>query len=102
MSDYYYLSSPQVKNNSDHELTGMNMTVTAYDCPTSSITSNCETIGQDTNVDIYIDVPAHQVRAMNSNNGYVTNGGSVSLYNMPRLKGQFLWSYDVTSITGRD
>jgi len=99
ISNYYYLTAG-IKNNSTHELTGINLTVKAYDCPGTSITSNCEIIGQDDNVDISVDVPANQVRAINSDN-YAVNGGSVSLDSMPRVKGQFLWSYDITGITGR-
>ncbi len=101
ISNYYYLSAPAIKNNSSHELTGMTMVVKAYDCPGSSITPECSVIGEDNNVDIYVDVPAGQTRAINNDGGYVTNGGSVSLNNMPRVNGQFLWSYDISEITAR-
>ncbi len=85
--------SGEARNNSSYELTGINLVVKAFDCPTDSITADCVTIGQDNNVSIYIDVPPNQVRGISS--------AYVSLNDMPPIKGRFLWSYDITGTTGK-
>ncbi|MDB5194192.1 MAG: hypothetical protein JWN50_206 [Parcubacteria group bacterium] len=88
-----YTLKGQIKNNSSHTLTEIDMTVTAYDCPDTEITSACETIGEDQNF-INPDVPANQVRVLPDT--------YVNFYNMPQVKGYFLWSYKITKIIGKD
>jgi hypothetical protein len=88
-----YQLTGEAKNNSSHELTGITFTVKAFDCPSNVITSDCTVIGQDNNVYVYIDIPSNQVRQIDS--------AYVSLSNMPQVKGQFLWSYEISGITGK-
>ena len=84
----------EVQNNSDKELLDIYLKITAYDCPESSITPSCTTIGQDDSVSVVQGViPPHQVRAI--------SGAFVSFYNMPSVKGNFLWSYEITGTRGR-
>lgn len=87
-----YSLSGQIKNNSDHELTDIVLDVKAFDCPTSSITSACNTIGEDKNAYFFVDVPAGQVRSMSDS--------FVSFGDMPPVQGQFLWSYSIVEIKG--
>lgn len=89
-----YQLSGEVKNNSTHTLFDVYLKVTAYDCPTSEITPSCTTIGQDNNVNISVNVPSNQVRAIDY--------AYVSLYQMPQVKGTFLWAYEITGTRGRD
>lgn len=88
-----YKLTGEVKNNSSHDLFDVYLKVTAYDCPESSITPSCITIGQDDNVNISVNVPPNQVRAIDY--------AYVSLYSMPKVKGTFLWSYEITGTRGR-
>lgn len=84
----------EVRNNSDKELLDVYLKITAYDCPESSITPSCTTIGQDDSVSAVSGIiPPHQVR--------VISGAFVSFYNMPSVKGNFLWSYEITGTRGR-
>jgi hypothetical protein len=83
----------EVKNNSTHRLQSITLSVKAYDCPNNTITADCQIIGEDGNVYTYINVPPNQVRALNG----VTY---VHLDNMPKVKGTFLWSYDLTGTIG--
>lgn len=84
----------EVQNNSDKELLDVYLKLTAYDCPESSITPSCSTIGQDDYVSVVSGViPPHQVRAI--------SGAYVSFYNLPTVKGNFLWSYEITGTRGR-
>ena len=93
-SSMSYQLSGQVKNNSNYELEDITLAVTAYDCPTNTITSDCITIGQDNNVSTYVNIPSNQVRALND----VTY---VNLDNMPPVKGMFLWSYKIVGTIGK-
>jgi hypothetical protein len=86
-----YRITGEVKNNSQHTLTGVDLLVKAYDCPSSAITTECITIGED-KVSFFATVPPSQLRAVDS---------SVYWSNLPSIKGVFLWSYDVTDTTGR-
>jgi hypothetical protein len=83
----------EVRNTSEHELTGVLLKVTAYDCPGPSITSSCTTIGEDNSVSIYVDVPTNQVRTIDMT--------YVFLPSMPAPKGTFLWSYKIIGTQGR-
>lgn len=89
-----YQLSGEVTNNSSHELTDITLAVTAYDCPSDIINSDCLTVGQDNNVSTYIDVPPNQVRALN-------DATYVNLDNMPPIKGTFLWSYKIIGTIGK-
>ena len=89
-----YQLSGEVTNNSSHELTDLTFAVKAYDCPGNTITSDCQTVGEDDNVSTYIDVPPGQVRSLN-------NVAYVNLDNMPPIKGTFLWSYNIVGTMGR-
>lgn len=91
----FYNLTGAVQNNSSHELTGVTLDVKAYDCPTNTITSDCATIGEDTNVDILITVPAGQIREITNDDDFV------SLYDMPPIRNIFLWNYSITGTTGR-
>lgn len=82
----------EVKNNSSHNLWDVYLKITAYDCPEKNITQDCVAVGEDDNIDIAINIPPNQVRAMS--NAYV------SLYNLPNIKGQFLWKYEITGTRG--
>jgi hypothetical protein len=88
-----YQLSGEVKNISEHTLFDVYLKVKAYDCPGSEITSSCTIIGQDNNVNISVNVPPNQVRAIDS--------AYVSLYSMPKVRGTFLWSYEITGTRGR-
>jgi len=83
----------EVKNNSGHQLFDVYLKVTAFDCPGSSITSSCTAIGEDDHVDISVNVPPNQVRAINY--------AYVYLSNMPQVRGTFLWSYEITGTRGK-
>ena len=83
-----YQLSGEIKNNSAYELQDITFAVKAYDCPGSTITSDCTVVGEDDAVSTYIDVPSGQVRSLND----VTY---VNLDNMPSIRGTFLWSYDI-------
>ena len=89
-----YQLSGEVKNNSsEHNLSDVYLKVTAYDCPEASITSSCTTIGEDDSVDISVNVPPNQVRAIDKDYVYLDS--------MPKAKGTFLWSYTITGTRGR-
>ena len=82
----------EIKNNSNHTLTFAEVAITAFDCPEDTLTPQCETIGES---DVYLgisDVPPHQRRS-------ITN---VTVYfnDMPAIKGNFLWSYEITETRG--
>ena len=85
----------EVKNNSAYELQDITLAVKAYDCPSSTITSDCVIVGEDDNVSTYIDVPSNQVRSLND----VTY---VNLDNMPPIKGNFLWSYNIVGTIAKN
>ncbi|MEI6850039.1 MAG: hypothetical protein WCK29_03295 [archaeon] len=85
---YLYQLHGEVKNNSSYELQDITFAVKAYDCPSSTITSECVTVGEDNDVSTYIVVPPNQVRSLND----VTY---VNFDNMPTIKGTFLWSYNI-------
>ncbi len=85
-----YQLSGEVKNNSSYELQDISLAVKAYDCPDTTITSNCTIVGEDDNVSTYIDVHPNQVRSLN-------NVTYVNLDNMPPVRGNFLWSYNLVS-----
>jgi hypothetical protein len=89
-----YKLSGNVKNNSTHHLQSITLLVKAYDCPSNTITSDCQIIGEDDRVSTYVDVPPNQVRALND----VT---FVKLDNMPQVKRTFIWSYDLTGTIGK-
>ncbi len=88
-----YALSGEVTNNSDHELTGITLDVKAYDCPGSSITSNCTTIGEDQSAYFFTNIPSGQERSISDS--------FVSFGDMPPVQGQFLWSYTITGTTGQ-
>lgn len=88
-----YMLTGEVKNNSSYDLFDVYLKVAAYDCPESSITHSCTTIGQDNNVSISVNIPPNQVRAIDH--------AYVSLYSMPKVKGTFLWSYEIMETRGR-
>jgi hypothetical protein len=85
-----YQLSGEVKNNSAYQLEDITLAVKAYDCPGNTITNECTIIGEDDDVSTYIEVPSNQVRSLND----VTY---VNLDNMPPVRGNFLWSYDLVS-----
>jgi hypothetical protein len=95
-----YVLTGEIQNNSDYELSGLYLIIKAYDCPTNNITPDCLTIGEDDNVYVSVNIPAGQVRQINGTNsgGYVTstNFVNVNLSNMPTVKNQFMWSYQIT------
>src|SRR5947199_669729 len=72
-----YQITGEVKNNSEHYLSSVHLKVRAFDCPASSITPSCTTIGQDDNVSLGVGVPPHQVRAVDH--------AYVSFYGMPKI-----------------
>lgn len=91
----YYLTG-EVKNNSAYELQEITFAVKAYDCPRSTIMSDCVVVGEDDNASAYnLDVPPGQVRSPNY-------GVSVRLDNMPQIRGNFLWSYDVVQTIAKN
>lgn len=92
-SSLYQLSG-EVKNNSPYQLEDITLSVKAYDCPGSTITNDCTIVGEDNDVSNYIVVPPNQVRSLN-------NATYVNLYNMPPLRGNFLWSYELRSTTAK-
>jgi hypothetical protein len=81
-----------VKNNSDHWLCNVYLRIHMYDCSDSFITSSCTVIGQDDRIDISVDIPPKQARAIDN--------AFVSLPHPP--KGKLLWSYDVMGVEGRE
>jgi|SRR5208283_3778327 len=83
----------ELRNNSNHDLFDVYLKVTAYDCPESSITPACTAIGQDDNVNISVNIPPNQVRAIDNANVYLSS--------MPKVKGTFLWSYKIIGTRGR-
>lgn len=83
----------EVRNNSLHELTSATLNLKAYDCPAQSITPDCSIIGEDDDVYVSATVPSNQVRAVDA---------YVSFYNMPEVKGHFLWSYFIAETRGRN
>lgn len=89
-----YSISGEIRNNSNSLLTDITATVKAYDCPENIINSSCTVIGEDDYVNLLTGtVPPNQVRAID--NAYV------SFYNMPTVKGNFLWAYEITGTQGR-
>lgn len=83
--------SGQIKNNSSYSLEGITLKVRAYDCPTESTGPDCEIIGEDDDVSMYIDVPSGQIRQTDT---------YVSLNNMPNIKNHFVWAYDIVEVRG--
>jgi hypothetical protein len=85
----------QVTNNSNTSFEGINITVNAYNCPGSTISSNCSHVGQTTWPELLVDdggtggsFPPNQVRE--------AVAVAVNLSGMPPIHGNFLWSYSVT------
>ena len=80
-------------NNSPYPINNIDVTVEAYDCPTYSIEPSCSHIGEDTNVDMFIQnnlygqIPPGQTREME---------GAVYLNGMPPINGHFVWTYTIT------
>ena len=90
--DYSYKLSGTLKNNNgENILSGVNLIVQARDCPTNIVSPECTIIGED---DVYIitNIPPHQARTFDTH---------VSFYNMPSVKGTFVWSYSVTGTRAR-
>jgi len=87
-----YHAYGEVKNLSKYELTGLTLMIKAYDCPSMNITADCEVIGQDGNVSPFINIPSGQTRSFDA---------YVSLANMPEVRGNFVWSYDIIGTRGR-
>ncbi len=86
------------KNNSDHDLLDVHLEVKAWDCPSPQLPpgvinlgSLCTTIGQDS-VYLWNMVPPHQKRAIDSH---------VFFSNLPSIKGEFRWSYEIVGTRGR-
>jgi len=83
----------EVSNNSEYDLTGIYISVKAYDCPEKSITADCRVIGEDANVKLSVNVPPRQSRAIRET--------SVYLGNMPAIRGNFLWTFDIIGTKGK-
>lgn len=81
-----------VKNNSDHRLSNVFLGIQAYDCSATFITSSCTVIGHDDRVNISVDIPPNQARAIHH--------AFVSLPHVPERN--LLWSYDVMEADGCD
>ena len=86
--------SGEITNKSAYDLTDVFIKVTAYDCPGDKITKDCRVIGEDDDVDLSVSVPSGQVRALSEYGNYVYLG------NMPPIKGNFYWTYDITGTKG--
>lgn len=82
-----YELTGEVRNNSDRRLSNVYLKIQVYDCSYSFITSSCTVIGQDDRVNISVDIPPNQARAIDN--------AFVSLSHMPERQGSPLWSYDV-------
>src|SRR5450830_312982 len=91
---YSYELKGEVKNSSAYKLLDIYIKVTAFDCPELSITPTCTTIGQDDNVGISLNIPPNQLRAINY--------AHVNFSDMPKIKGNFLWSYEITGTRGME
>jgi hypothetical protein len=90
-----YVINGEIRNNSNSNLTGLVATVKAYDCPGFTIDSNCIIIGEDDHVNLLLlgNVPSNQVRAIDDT--------YVSFSNMPAVKGNFLWAYEIIGTEGK-
>lgn len=85
-----YSLSGEVKNNSKYDLGSVTLELLAYDCVSDFIDQSCQTIG-DTKVPLFAGAPPNQIRSISSS--------YVSFDNMPSVKNNFLWKYEVSEIT---
>ncbi len=83
----------QGTNNSSTSFVGINITVDAYDCPTTTINSSCSHIGQNTYSELLVSngysapFPPGQTREALA---------LVTLSGLPPIQGNFEWQYTVT------
>jgi len=88
-----FILKGEVTNNSSISFQTIYMTVDAYDCPDTTITSDCSHIGQDKYVDLGVDgdvsgdFPPNQVRE--------AIAVAVNLSGMPPIHGNFEWTYGI-------
>jgi hypothetical protein len=86
--DYRTLTAT-IKNNSVYQLSSISITVTVFDCPVGQPSGpQCETVGEGT-VWSGVSIPAGQIRAVET---------SVGLRNMPPLRGEMRWRYEIASL----
>jgi hypothetical protein len=84
----------EVKNNSNHRLSSVCLKIATYDCSDSWIKASCGEIGRDNRVNVLVDIPPNQMRAIDY--------AFVSVPHMPEIKDNPLWSYEIVETEGSE
>jgi hypothetical protein len=93
-SNEFFSISGEVTNNSSKPFDTINLIVEAYDCPSTTITSNCTHIGEDKSAFLEVsggdglaDFPSGQTKEAT---------GQAFLVGLPPIQGNFVWNYTIT------
>lgn len=89
----------QLTNNSSIPFQGVYMTIKAYDCPSTTVNSNCTKIGQDTSAMLIVGSGVFGDRFMPDETQEASDA-AIHLGGIPPIQGNFEWTYSVNQCTG--